>query len=89
MATILVLHWWPALHDPLPPQSSLCAHADRIFPAAAQSATHGVEETDLPRPMDSSKIQWEVQDPKMEVLVLYHIFGHVLGGYSLKFSPEQ
>ena len=25
--------------------------------------------------------QWEFRDPKMEVL--YHIFGHILGGYSL------
>jgi len=29
--------------------------------------------------------QWEFQDPKMEVL--YHISGHLLGGYSLKFRP--
>jgi hypothetical protein len=27
--------------------------------------------------------QCEFQDPKMEVL--YHMFGHILGGYSLKF----
>ena len=31
--------------------------------------------------------QWEFQDPKMEVL--FHMFGHILGGYSLKFRPEK
>ena len=31
--------------------------------------------------------QWEFQDPKMQVL--YHIFGHILWGYSLKFRPEN
>ena len=31
--------------------------------------------------------QWEFQDPKMEVL--YHIVGHMLWGYSLKFRPEK
>ena len=33
------------------------------------------------------KDQWEFQDPKMEVL--YHISGHILWGYSLKFRPKQ
>ena len=28
-----------------------------------------------------SRCQWEFKDPKMEVL--YHIFGHILLGYSL------
>jgi hypothetical protein len=31
--------------------------------------------------------QWEFQDPKMKVL--YHMFGHILWGYSLKFRPEK
>ena len=31
--------------------------------------------------------QWEFQDPKMEVL--YHISGHILLGYSLKFRPSS
>ena len=30
----------------------------------------------------TSHDQWKFQDPKMEVL--YHSFGHILGGYSLK-----
>jgi len=29
----------------------------------------------------------DLQDPKMEVL--YHISGHILWGYSLKFRPEN
>ena len=29
-------------------------------------------------------IQWEFQDPKMEVL--YHIFGHIFWGYSLTWA---
>ena len=31
--------------------------------------------------------QWEFQDPKLEVL--YHISGHFLEGYSLKFRPNK
>ena len=31
-------------------------------------------------------IQWEFQDPNMEVL--YHISGHILWGYSLTFWPD-
>jgi hypothetical protein len=30
----------------------------------------------------------DLQDPKMEVRS-YHIFGHILWGYSLKFRPEK
>ena len=37
--------------------------------------------------IDFLSSQWEFQDPKMEVL--YHIFGHILWGYSLKFRPEK
>jgi hypothetical protein len=32
-------------------------------------------------------VQWEFQDPKMEVL--YHFSGHILGVYPLKFRPEK
>ena len=36
----------------------------------------------------TSKYQWEFQDPKMEVRS-YHIFGHILGVYPLNHSPEK
>jgi hypothetical protein len=36
-------------------------------------------------PENHGKNQKEFQDPRMEVL--YHISGHILWGYFLKFSP--
>ena len=32
-------------------------------------------------------VQWEFQDPKIEVL--YHMFGHILGLYPRKNRPEK
>ena len=37
----------------------------------------------------SGKSMGDLQDPKIKMEVLYHMFGHILWGYSLKHRPKK